>query len=137
VADPNGGFDVTGSHTYRSLRDGSEHFDWGSLFGGGGTTSGPQAFLVAVTIQNTVNNSVAGALSLASVTPAPPKIVTTGVRLSLTAGASFSGIVANFTDADSNGTASFQALIAWGDGIVSTAKVIANGNGGFNVGGTQ
>ncbi|HLJ96794.1 MAG TPA: DUF4214 domain-containing protein [Gemmataceae bacterium] len=137
VANASGGLDVTGSHTYRSLNDGSEGSDWGNRYDGGATNSGPQAFLVAVTVQNATNNTVAGALSLASVTPAPPKIVATSVSLNVPAGASFSGTVASFTDADSNGTANLQAIISWGDGRISLGTVSANGNGGFNIGGTH
>jgi hypothetical protein len=136
VADPNGGFDVTGSHTYSSLGAGDGSSDWGS-FHGMGMGSGAKAFFVGVTIQNTANNGIAEAVSLASVTPKPPNIVASAANLSLTPGTAFSGAVASFTDSDSNGTSEFQAVIAWGDGTASAGTVSANGSGGFTVSGTH
>jgi hypothetical protein len=128
VADPNGGFDVTGSHTY-----GNGRFDGG----GQGSNSRAQPYLIAVTIQNATNNGIAEAVSLASVTPTPPSLVATALNISPTAGTSFSGTVATFTDADSRGITSFQALIAWGDGRISTGTVTANPNGGYTVSGSH
>jgi hypothetical protein len=44
---------------------------------------------------------------------------------------SFTGVVAIFTDADSNGTATdYQATIAWGDGTTSSGTIQADPNGG-------
>jgi hypothetical protein len=128
VADANGGFDVTGSHTYRSRFDGGN---------GPESSSSAEPYLISVTIQNTSNHGVAQAISLASVTASPPALVATGANISPTAGTSFSGTMATFTDSDSTGTASFQALIAWGDGRISTGTVTANANGSYSVSGTH
>jgi hypothetical protein len=136
VADPNGGFDITGLHTYSSLGAGDGGPDWGGLHGRG-LGSGTMAFFVAVTIQNTTTNGITQAVSLASATPKPPNIVASGANLNLTPGTTFSGTVASFTDADSTGTSRFQASIAWGDGTVSAGTVSANGNGAFTVSGTH
>jgi hypothetical protein len=134
VADANGGFDVTGSHTYGSLDGGHVH---SGRDNGNGLGSGREAFLVGVTIVNTTNNGIAEAVSLASVTPTPPSIVATAVSLNVTSGTTFSGTVASFTDSDNKGTAHFQATIAWGDGTISAGTVSANANGGYTVGGTH
>jgi hypothetical protein len=134
VADPNGGFDVTGSHTYSSLDGGHEH---PGRDNGNGLGSGMEAFLVGVTIQNTTNNGIAEAVSLASVSPTPPSIIATGASLNVTSGTTFSGAVASFTDSDNKGAARFQASIAWGDGTISAGTVSANANGGYTVNGTH
>jgi phospholipase C len=52
--------------------------------------------------------------------------------------AAFTGVVASFTDAGSDGTASdYSASITWGDGQSSTGTVKSDGKGGFNVVGTN
>jgi hypothetical protein len=60
------------------------------------------------------------------------------VTLTPTEGATFTGVVASFTDADPNGTASdYNATIDWGDGHISAAVISANSKGGFDVSGTN
>ncbi|TMM08974.1 MAG: hypothetical protein E6G00_11585 [Actinobacteria bacterium] len=55
-----------------------------------------------------------------------------------TAGQSFTGVVAHFTDADPNGTASdYSAQINWGDGTTSAGTISPAMGGGFDVSGTQ
>jgi virginiamycin B lyase len=54
----------------------------------------------------------------------------TGASVAATAGLAFSAPVASFTDADATATpASFQAVIAWGDGASSAGVVSAFGSG--------
>src|SRR5262249_32697517 len=61
-----------------------------------------------------------------TVQPAP--LTATGVPVSATAGAPFSGPVATFTNADPYGSAaSYTAVITWGDG--STSAGIISGTG--------
>jgi hypothetical protein len=69
-------------------------------------------------------NLVNGTLT---VTPAP--LSATGVNISATAGASFSGTVATFVNADPfGGASSYSALITWGDGSTSAGTVSGTGS---------
>lgn len=53
-------------------------------------------------------------------------------------GATFSGTVATFTDANSKGAASdFSAKIAWGDGTTTAGQIAAASGGGFKVTGSH
>jgi hypothetical protein len=53
-------------------------------------------------------------------------------------GVAFTGVVANFSDADPAGTATdYTATINWGDGHISNGTITANNSGGFNVSGTN
>jgi len=62
----------------------------------------------------------------------------TGVPVSATAGAQFSGTVATFSDADPAGTASdYTATISWGDGSASAGTVAPAPGGGFAVTGSH
>jgi hypothetical protein len=57
-----------------------------------------------------------------------------GLNITPVEGASFSGSVASFTDADpSPNIGDLSATITWGDGATSTGTVTADGSGGFNV----
>jgi hypothetical protein len=50
----------------------------------------------------------------------------------------FTGLVANFSDLDSHGTArDYTATINWGDGHLSNGTIRADGKGGFAVSGTN
>jgi sugar lactone lactonase YvrE len=70
-----------------------------------------------------------------TVTAAP--LSATGVNLSVTAGAPFSGTVATFTTPDQiDGAAAFTATITWGDGSTSNG-LIAGSNGSFTVSGSH
>jgi hypothetical protein len=58
--------------------------------------------------------------------------------LAPTAGTTFTGLVARFSDLDPNGNAkNFTASIDWGDGHVSPGTIKANASGGFNVTGSN
>jgi hypothetical protein len=132
VADPSGGFDVTGTHTYTTTGTADPEYSH-PIFGGRGTES----FIVTVTITHTADSTTATAVSLASVTATAPKIATTGQSLSLTAGQAFTGTVATFTDSDGDAASHFTATINWGDGRRTTGTIAANSSGGFDVTGTH
>jgi hypothetical protein len=142
TADPNGGFDVTGTHTYTNTGDGDVGSDWpgashDSLIHIPGLGSGAEAFVVTTTIQDTATSSTAKAVSLATVTPTTPNITTSSDTIHATAGQQFSGAVASFTDSDGAGASHFTATIDWGDGHRSTGTLTANASGGFDVSGTH
>jgi hypothetical protein len=93
---------------------------------------GSHAVTVAI---NDVGGSTATAHSSATVADAA--LTAAGVAISATAGTSFSGVVATFTDANPNAAASeFSATISWGDGQTS-AGTVAAGTVGFSVTGTH
>jgi hypothetical protein len=107
-----GGFTVSGSHTYAA--------------------EGSRA--VGVTI-NDAGGASSTASSTATIADAP--LSASGVAISATAAAPFSGAVATFTDADPNGSAAqFSATIAWGDGKTTTGTIGIT-TGGFTVSGTH
>ncbi len=57
---------------------------------------------------------------------------------STTEGAAWSGVVADFTDADPGAVAAdFRDTIIWGDGGATNGTVVADGTGGFAVAGTH
>ena len=66
-------------------------------------------------------------------------ITGTGNNINAVEGASFNGVVANFTDTISTDAPSdFSATINWGDGTtLSVGTIVANGTGGFNVSGNH
>jgi hypothetical protein len=131
ITSTSGGYTVTGTHTYGN--SGTGLFDRFP----DNDANGPQPFLVSVTLTNPANSSTATAVSLASVTAAPPTLVATGVNLHLNIGTAFTGTLGTFTDSDAAGTSSFQVSINWGDGTRSTGTATANPSGGFLVGGTH
>jgi uncharacterized delta-60 repeat protein len=107
--DPNGGFDVTGTHTY------AEEGNYPVTISVGGADS------ISLNSQAQVAD--------ASLTATPIKLVVTGHK-------NFSGPVATFTDADPGGTASdYTATITWDDGTTSAGSV--GGTGPFTVSGTH
>jgi hypothetical protein len=58
--------------------------------------------------------------------------------IAATAGVSFTGVVARFSDLDANGVAkNFTAGIDWGDGFTAPGIIAADGNGGFGVSGSH
>ncbi|HJT33292.1 MAG TPA: DUF4214 domain-containing protein [Pirellulales bacterium] len=122
--------------------------DWGDGSTTSGTVSGtPGSFTVTgshvyaeegtktatiVLADDTPNTSTGTATAIINVADAA--LAATGATIAPTEGLSFSGVVANFTDADPNGTASdYTAMIAWGDGSTTSGTVAANGSGGFQV----
>jgi hypothetical protein len=67
-----------------------------------------------------------------------PGTLNAAVLVHATAGQSFTGVAANFSDADPNANArDFTANINWGDGHSSNRTIVADGNGGFAVIGTN
>jgi hypothetical protein len=113
TANPAGGFLVSGSHAYAQVG----------------------SYAVGVSISD-AGGSTATAGGTAAVADAP--LTATGRNISGTEGAAFTGVVASFTDANPNGTASdYTATIAWGDGSTSSGTVAADGQGGFTVSGSH
>src|SRR5262245_694156 len=109
-----GGFRVTGSHTY--------------------VVTG--TYPVSVQITDTVGGATATALGTANVKDAP--LLAQGVSFTATEGASFTGVVAAFTDLNKFGKlGDYTATITWGDGHTSVGTVSADGSGGFLVTGTN
>jgi hypothetical protein len=67
-----------------------------------------------------------------------PGTLNAAVLVNATAGQSFTGVAANFSDADPNANAKdFTATINWGDGHASNGTIAADGHGGFAVSGTN
>ncbi len=113
TANADGSFSVTGTFTY--------------------TKAGTYPMSVAITDQGGAEAQAAGS---ASVADAP--LTASGAALSATEGASFSGVVATFTDGNPNASPTdFQALITWGDGASSAGTISAGSAGGFTVTGTH
>jgi len=108
-----GGFNVSGNHVYAD--EGTYNAQITVTDDGGSS----------VTANTTV--SVADAsLSASGTTVAAPH------------GASFTALMATFTDADPNGVVTdYTATIAWGDTTNSPGTITANASGGFNVTGTH
>jgi predicted pyridoxine 5'-phosphate oxidase superfamily flavin-nucleotide-binding protein len=114
TADPSGGFDVSGTHTYADEGTDSITVTVTDNQGGGSDTA----------------NSTAN-ISDAALTPLP-------LTFHPKEGLSGTGIVGNFRDANPNGSASeFTASIDWGDGSTTSGNVAPNGAGGFKVTGTH
>jgi hypothetical protein len=114
VAGPGNAFSVTGSHTYAE--------------------EGSQAVGVTVTDKGGSSNSTTSTATIGdAVLSGSPAFV------QAQEGATFSGLVATFTDANAGATAGdFSAVINWGDGQMSNATLItANGSGGFDVVGSH
>jgi hypothetical protein len=141
TADPKGGFDVSGTHTYANSDSWSAGWgNWGFGFGQGGYSFGlgDQVFLLTVTVSSTVNSDAGSDKSVVTVQPPPANLQATGTQISAVSGTAFSGTVATFTSLDTNPTPSqFTATIDWGDGTTSTGTITANSGGGFTVAGTH
>jgi Bacterial Ig-like domain (group 3) len=113
VSNSNGGFDLTGTHTY--AEEGS--------------------YLLHMTIVDNDGTTIT-TTSTATVTDAP--LTANAININTVAGVSFQGIVAHFTDADPNAVPSdYTATINWGDGTTSNAAIVSNSNGGFDLTGTH
>jgi uncharacterized delta-60 repeat protein len=107
--DPNGGFDIIATHTYREEGN----------------------YRTTITVSGADNLSVNSAAQIAD---AP--LTATSITLIVTGHKNFSGAVATFTDADPGGTLSdYTATITWDDGTTSTG--IVSGTGPFTVSGTH
>jgi Bacterial Ig-like domain (group 3) len=133
TADPKGGFDVTGTHTYANASQSWPEFLY-PRFG----FRGEQSYSITVTVNDTATNATGTGQSTASVVPAPPNISAQGQDIQATSGQSFSGVVATFTDANAQAQASnFTATVNWGDGTTSKATITADPKGGFDVNATH
>jgi hypothetical protein len=112
VAGSNGAFTVTGGHTYAD--EGSD--------------------ALSVTITRTADNAQitpTGTVTIAEDDALTPQ----GTAITATAGQSFSGTVASFTDTDTaSGSGDFAATINWGDGT-TTAGTVSGGSGTLTVSG--
>jgi hypothetical protein len=129
TADPKGGFDVTGTHTYADSNQADLEFPFERFHSRGG-----RSFSITVTVDDTATNATGTGQSSARVAPAPPNISTQGKDIQATSGQQFSGVVATFTDANAQAQASdFKATIYWGDGTSSDATISADPKGGFDV----
>jgi hypothetical protein len=102
-----------------------------------GTNSYAQAGVYKASIQITDKGlAVAQAETIAIVEDAG--LVVIGNDFQSSAGSSFAGVVATFTDHNPNATPEdFLATINWGDGLASTGNVSANPAGGFDIAGSH
>jgi hypothetical protein len=108
-----GGFAILGNHTY--AEEGS--------------------YTLQVSLQST-SGATATAQSTAQVADA--RLFAAGTTINSSAGATFSGVVATFTDANSSAPLSdFTATISWGNGNTSVGTITQNGNGSFSVSGSN
>lgn len=115
VTGGSGSFTVSGQHTYA---------DEG-------------AFTFTVTVTETGPGGATASSSATATATEADVLAGTPVGISPFAGASFTGIVATFTDADTANVASdFLATIDWGDGT-TTAATVTGGGGTFAVTGTH
>jgi len=113
AVDPNGGFDISGSHTY--AEEGNNQVSVNIADGGGASTTASGTA--------TVNDAGLSAV---------------GKPISATEGSPFAWTVASFSDADPAGTATdYSATISWGDGSSSAGTITANASGGFDVSGSH
>ncbi|HWB09164.1 MAG TPA: TIGR03118 family protein [Pirellulales bacterium] len=108
-----GKFSVAGSHTY--LEEGTN----------------------SVTVKvNDVDGANASVVSTAKVADAP--LSGTHLSIAATLGATFSGTVASFSDANPNGTASdFTATIDWGDGATTAGTIVSGQGAVFSIAGSH
>jgi hypothetical protein len=140
TADLNGGFDVTGSHTYGNPDYTSVWGDPGAGFGDGSSSFGigEQSYRLTVSVTNLLTSDTGIDHALAIVLPAPANLLASGTLITTVSGVPSSGTVATFTSLDTNPTAgNFTATIDWGDGTTSTGTITANAQGGFTVRGTH
>jgi PKD repeat protein len=107
----------------------------GNAVSGTHTYSEEGAYTVTVTVTDSTGATATGSTSTSV---ADASLTMTGAPVNAVEGASFSGAVASFIDADPNGVASdFSATINWGDQTSSAGIIAANGSGGFSVTGTH
>jgi len=102
---------------------------------GANTYAVPGTYPVTVTIVGTGGSTASGQgqATIAAVAPLATKTTITAI-----AGVPFTGVVASFTDSYPSLTAaSYNSSITWGDGHSTPGTVEANGQGGFNVIGTN
>ncbi len=112
TSDGQGGFIVTGTHTY-------------TFFG---------SYAFSVEIIDLIGGASTTAFGTATVLDAP--LTAHGVTITATAGGGFLGQVATFTDANPFGQPEhYAATIHWGDGTTTPGRVSAAAGGGFLVNG--
>jgi hypothetical protein len=112
-ADPSGGFDVSGDHTYSE----------------GG------AYAVTTTIQDQGGSSASAG---ASVVVSDAQLTAEGISINPTEGSTFAGAVASFTDPDPDASVGeYTATIMWGDGTSSSGAMVVSPNGTFIVNGVH
>ncbi len=140
TADPNGGYDVTGTHTYTLQAPTPVWGSPGLGFGHSATSFGlgGAAYIFSVTVSDSASHT-ATSQAVASVAPAPPTLQAYGTSFNAVVGTAFTGTVASFTSLDTSAQASdFTVTINWGDGTSSAGTVSANSSGsGFVVTGTH
>jgi len=118
--------------------------DVGTVSGGGGTftVSGSHSYAEEGSLNASIVLSddapgTAKGTATTSIDVADAPLSATAVAITSPEYATFSGLVATFTDADPNGTAAdYTATIAWGDGVTSAGTIAASG-GGFIVSGSH
>ncbi|HEV3167996.1 MAG TPA: hypothetical protein VGZ22_28600, partial [Isosphaeraceae bacterium] len=114
VADPQGGFDVIGSHTYSE--------------GGSDTLSMTIKDKGGATITAQVLVTVADLPLTAQAVP----------KLSIVEGTTATLLLGTFTDANPSSQATeYTATIHWGDGTTSSGSVVADPQGGFDITGSH
>ena len=114
VSGSNGSFSVAGGHTY-------------------GDEGSPSA---SVTVVRSTDNAQITASHTVTVGE-NDHLTAQNASFNATAGTSFSGTVANFTDTDTISAAGdFSATIVWGDGT-TTSGTVSGGSGSFAVSGTH
>lgn len=83
--------------------------------------------------QNTTTNNFTGCNFCVNLTISDQAITATATNISSTEGKAFTGMVATFTDTDTNATAAdYSANITWGDGS-SSIGTVTGGGGSFSV----
>lgn len=123
-----GGFAVTGTHTYTKLPDNSDLL----------LSPLPPHYGVAITITDTLDKETASVTSTAFVRPARESLSAVGVPVLAVTGKEFTGVVAAFRDQDPDVVAdNYSATITWGDGTTSAGTIRAGELGGFLVEGTH
>ena len=93
----------------------------------------------ATVTSDTLDPNLANNTASAATTVNDGDLSATGVDVATTEGATFTGIVATFTDASPNGAVSdFTATITWGDGSTPSAgTIVLAGTGQFSVTGSH
>src|SRR5262249_8707870 len=128
----NGGFEVSGSHTYSASND------W---FGFVGFGDG-QNYAVNVSITDTKTQDQATAEGLVAVTDAAPSLSVVAENITHTIPAplrhALAASPAPVTPNDTSPSAGhFTATIDWGDGTTSTGTITVGADGGFDVSGSH
>ncbi|MGH7174165.1 MAG: choice-of-anchor Q domain-containing protein, partial [Gemmataceae bacterium] len=86
-------------------------------------------YTVVATFTSTDSNYTSGGTAQTTFTISPAPLSASGINISATAGAPFSGALATFTNADPVGNAaSYTAVINWGDGGSSIGVISGSGN---------